>query len=113
VRAVVSKRGVDDGNQKGGGSLQPAKENHIYYNKKKVEVKRKNKKFIIFIKIYICTNLRLPLTAKISFYGKTCVGLKASSDHPPPSYHATQDLLEDLRKCPLQGGKLGFFRGFF
>jgi len=27
VRAVVSKRGVDDGNQKGGGSLQPAKEN--------------------------------------------------------------------------------------
>jgi hypothetical protein len=28
VRAVVSKRGVDDGNQKGGGSLQPAKENH-------------------------------------------------------------------------------------
>ncbi len=31
VRAVVSKRGVDDGNQKGGGSLQPAKENHSYY----------------------------------------------------------------------------------
>jgi len=24
VRAVVSKRGVDDGNQKGGGFLQPA-----------------------------------------------------------------------------------------
>jgi len=31
VRAVVSKRGVDDGNQKGGGSLQPAKENHFHY----------------------------------------------------------------------------------
>ena len=26
VRAVVSKRGVDDGNQKGGDFLQPAKE---------------------------------------------------------------------------------------
>ena len=35
VRAVVSKRGVDDGNQKGGGSLQPAKENHNYYKPKK------------------------------------------------------------------------------
>ena len=31
MRAVVSKRGVDDGNQKGGGSLQPAKENHYNY----------------------------------------------------------------------------------
>jgi len=31
VRAVVSKRGVDDGNQKGGGSLQPAKENQFNY----------------------------------------------------------------------------------
>ena len=31
MRAVVSKRGVDDGNQKGGGSLQPAKENHFNY----------------------------------------------------------------------------------
>jgi len=30
--AVVSKRGVDDGNQKGGDSLQPAKESRIYYN---------------------------------------------------------------------------------
>ena len=29
VRAVVSKRGVDDGNQKGGGFLQPAQESHI------------------------------------------------------------------------------------
>jgi len=28
VPAGVSKRGVDDGNQIGGGSLQPAKENH-------------------------------------------------------------------------------------
>jgi hypothetical protein len=40
VRAVVSKRGVDDGNQKGGGFLQPAKESRYYYNKKKSKVKR-------------------------------------------------------------------------
>jgi len=39
VRAVVSKRGVDDGNQKGGGSLQPAKENQFNYIKKKSIVK--------------------------------------------------------------------------
>jgi hypothetical protein len=31
MRAVVSKRGVDDGNQKGGGSLQPAQESQIHY----------------------------------------------------------------------------------
>ena len=31
-RAVVSKRGVDDGNQKGGGFLQPAQESHHHYN---------------------------------------------------------------------------------
>ncbi len=41
VRAVVSKRGVDDGNQKGGGSLQPAKENHFYYIKR-LEIVKKN-----------------------------------------------------------------------
>ncbi|GAH34491.1 unnamed protein product [marine sediment metagenome] len=35
MRADVSKRGVDDGNQKGGNSLQPAKENHHFYIKKK------------------------------------------------------------------------------
>jgi len=35
VRAVVSKMGVDDGNQKGGGFLQPARESHILYIKKK------------------------------------------------------------------------------
>jgi hypothetical protein len=35
MRAVVSKRGVDDGNQKGGGSLQPAKENHNHYKLEK------------------------------------------------------------------------------
>jgi len=29
--AVVSKRGVDDGNQKGGGSPQPAQENQTYH----------------------------------------------------------------------------------
>ena len=28
----VSKRGVDDGNQKGGGLLQPAQEGHLYYS---------------------------------------------------------------------------------
>jgi len=31
VPAVVSKRGVDDGNQKGGCSPQPAQESHNYY----------------------------------------------------------------------------------
>ena len=45
VRAVVSKRGVDDGNQKGGGFLQPAKENHIHYNKNKSFVNKNFKKF--------------------------------------------------------------------
>jgi hypothetical protein len=35
MRADVSKRGVDDGNQKGGNSLQPAKENLYLYIKKK------------------------------------------------------------------------------
>jgi len=43
VRAVVSKRGVDDGNQKGGGSLQPAQENQYDYNRKKWIVKGKYK----------------------------------------------------------------------
>jgi hypothetical protein len=32
MRAVVSKRGVDDGNQKGGGFPQPAQESHFYFN---------------------------------------------------------------------------------
>jgi hypothetical protein len=41
VRAVVSKRGVDDGNQKGGGSLQPAKKNQYYYTIKNKDVKKK------------------------------------------------------------------------
>jgi len=44
VRAVVSKRGVDDGNQKGGGSLQPAQESQTNYITKKTNVKKKNKK---------------------------------------------------------------------
>jgi hypothetical protein len=39
VRAVVSKRGVDDGNQKGGGFLQPAQESHDHYNMEKAKVK--------------------------------------------------------------------------
>jgi hypothetical protein len=61
VRAVVSKRGVDDGNQKGGGSLQPAKENHTHYNKNKEFVNKnfKNLKFFNFI-----------LTQPLFFYNK-------------------------------------------
>jgi len=39
VRAVVSKRGVDDGNQKGGGFLQPAQESHYYYSMENAKVK--------------------------------------------------------------------------
>jgi hypothetical protein len=35
----VSKRGVDDGNQKGGGFLQPAQESRIHYSIEKVKVK--------------------------------------------------------------------------
>jgi len=35
VRAVVSKRGVDDGKQKGGDFLQPAQESQYHYSKKK------------------------------------------------------------------------------
>jgi len=48
VRAVVSKRGVDDGNLKGGGSLQPAQESCFYYSKNVKFVKKnfkKNKNF--------------------------------------------------------------------
>jgi len=41
ARAVVSKRGVDDGNQKGGGSLQPAKKNQYNYTRNKINVKKK------------------------------------------------------------------------
>jgi hypothetical protein len=42
MRAVVSKRGVDDGNQKGGGFLQPAQESQYHYSTKKVKVKQKD-----------------------------------------------------------------------
>ncbi len=45
MRAVVSKRGVDDGNQKGGGFLQPAQESHFYYNPKKTKRKKNLKKY--------------------------------------------------------------------
>jgi hypothetical protein len=44
-RAVVSKRGVDDGNQKGGGFLQPAQESQYYYSIGKPKVKRKKAKY--------------------------------------------------------------------
>jgi hypothetical protein len=37
VRAVVSKRGVDDGNQKGGDFLQPAQESQKQYNPEKIK----------------------------------------------------------------------------
>ena len=50
VRAVVSKRGVDDGNQKGGGSLQPAKKNQYYYTRNKMNVKKKFENFKFFFK---------------------------------------------------------------
>jgi len=39
MRAVVSKRGVDDGNQKGGGFPQPAQESHLYYKLVKLKIK--------------------------------------------------------------------------
>ena len=48
VRAVVSKRGVDDGNQKGGGSLQPAKKSQFIYTRKKELCQRKKIKFLYF-----------------------------------------------------------------
>jgi len=48
VRAVVSKRGVDDGNQKGGDSLQPAKENQYYYTRKNINVKKKTENIKFF-----------------------------------------------------------------
>jgi hypothetical protein len=53
VRAVVSKRGVDDGNQKGGGSLQPAKKNHYYYTRKNINVKKKIENKNFFFKFYL------------------------------------------------------------
>ena len=48
VRADVSKRGVDDGNQKGGGSLQPAKKNQYHYTMKNINVKKKVENFQFF-----------------------------------------------------------------
>jgi hypothetical protein len=51
VRAVVSKRGVDDGNQKGGGSFQPAKKSQFHYNKK-IDFVNKFLKFFYF-EIYL------------------------------------------------------------
>jgi hypothetical protein len=39
MRAVVSKRGVDDGNQKGGGFPQPAQESQYYFKPIKSIVK--------------------------------------------------------------------------
>jgi hypothetical protein len=47
LRAVVSKRGVDDGNQKGGGFLQPAKESHNHFIVKKIETQEK------YLKIFL------------------------------------------------------------
>jgi hypothetical protein len=55
VRAVVSKRGVDDGNQKGGGFLQPAQESQSHYNMKSANVKRFLK---IFFEIDISESIR-------------------------------------------------------
>lgn len=53
VRADVSKRGVDDGNQKGGGSLQPAKKNHYHYTIKNINVKKKVENSNFFFKFYL------------------------------------------------------------
>jgi hypothetical protein len=53
MRADVSKRGVDDGNQKGGGSLQPAKKNQYYYTIKNINVKKKTKNIKSFFKFYL------------------------------------------------------------
>ena len=53
VRAVVSKRGVDDGNQKGGGSFQPAKKNHLHYNTCQQDVKKNHLKAKYFHNIVI------------------------------------------------------------
>ncbi len=53
VRADVSKRGVDDGNQKGGGSLQPAKKNQYHYTIKNINVKKKVENFQFFFKFYL------------------------------------------------------------
>jgi hypothetical protein len=39
MRAVVSKRGVDDGNQKGGGFLQPAQESQYHYKSQNLKGK--------------------------------------------------------------------------
>jgi len=56
LRAVVSKRGVDDGNQKGGGFSQPAQKNHFHYNtiflivKKKMFFEKINQYVRIFIR---------------------------------------------------------------
>jgi hypothetical protein len=44
----VSKRGVDDGNQKGGGFLQPAQESRYYYSTGKAKVKKKLKNLCCF-----------------------------------------------------------------
>jgi hypothetical protein len=59
VRAVVSKRGVDDGNQKGGGFLQPAQESHFYYNMKKANVKTSFKIFFRLNFLYCLRKIEL------------------------------------------------------
>jgi hypothetical protein len=51
-RAVVSKRGVDDGNQKGGGFLQPAQESQHHYNTLFSNVKKNLHFFEIFYLMY-------------------------------------------------------------
>jgi hypothetical protein len=53
VPAVVSKRGVDDGNQKGGGSPQPAQENQFHSIKNKTLVKYLIRIFVRNRKIFL------------------------------------------------------------
>jgi hypothetical protein len=50
MRAVVSKRGVDDGNQKGGGFLQPAQESQYHYSIRDLKVKKKR----LFLYLFLC-----------------------------------------------------------
>ena len=65
--AVVSKRGVDDGNQKGGGFLQPAQESLIYCTIFFKDVQLKNKIFYFLDRIFNSQGLRffLPLTRSL------------------------------------------------
>jgi hypothetical protein len=63
MRAVVSKRGVDDGNQKGGGFPQPAQESHYYYR----TIRSKIKLFCLFYFLYYQEDRKI--------FSKSCVNV--------------------------------------